>query len=555
MTGKAKNRQWKKRIRPAISVIIPARNEASTIRQVIQASKQIGKRVEILVIANGCKDATVAIAKHTGAKVIEFPEPLGHDVGRAVGAAYAKGKILLFLDADMVIDPNLLLPFIQKIRNGFDIALNSYPRKHTRYPPHATVTAKHALNLLLGRNDLKAASMTTVPFAITKKAARSIGYFHLAIPPLAHAIAIDSGLRVGIGGFVNVGFKNPVRWRKKKRGETHPIRDLIVGDHLEAISYLIRQRGERGGFHDFKRDREQLIRPFPPDWPSAVEQMFEAIDQEPVDPELQEENEYQTVTIIPAYNESKSIAKALKYVKKAGCDSILVVDNGSTDKTKRIAQHFGADVLFFPTPLGHDVGRAVGAQALQYAHAIFTDADIKVSAADLSPYVKSIQSGTDVALNNLNRIIPKNKQFDSVCVMKRFLNIVIKRPELGICSLTAVPNGLSWNAIQTIGAENLAIPPLAYAIAAQKHLKIRPVSGVDVVKRNKLRPDLHRSRNRPLEKLILGDHVEAISYLQSELGVRGDFPDDIRKREWLECFLANRKRHKNKYTATCRMLL
>ncbi|MFH0791422.1 MAG: glycosyltransferase family 2 protein [Candidatus Omnitrophota bacterium] len=48
--------------------------------------------------------------------------------------------------------------------------------------------------------------------------------------------------------------------------------------------------------------------------------------------------------IIPAYNESISIAKIVKQIKEQGLD-VLVIDDGSTDNTGQIAQDNGAIVL------------------------------------------------------------------------------------------------------------------------------------------------------------------------------------------------------------------
>jgi glycosyltransferase involved in cell wall biosynthesis len=51
--------------------------------------------------------------------------------------------------------------------------------------------------------------------------------------------------------------------------------------------------------------------------------------------------------IIPALNEDRSIASVIRDIPKS-VDEIVVVDNGSTDKTKKIAEKAGATVLFEP---------------------------------------------------------------------------------------------------------------------------------------------------------------------------------------------------------------
>ncbi len=85
---------------PEISVIIPAMNESKTITRVIQEAKKIHPNSEVIVVVNGSTDSTENFAVKSGARVIHFLAPLGHDVGRGIGAKAAKGNILLFTDIE-----------------------------------------------------------------------------------------------------------------------------------------------------------------------------------------------------------------------------------------------------------------------------------------------------------------------------------------------------------------------------------------------------------------------------------------------------------------------
>ena len=49
--------------------------------------------------------------------------------------------------------------------------------------------------------------------------------------------------------------------------------------------------------------------------------------------------------VIPAYNEEKKIAKVVKSVQAEGFNSIIVVDDGSKDKTYREAKKACKDVV------------------------------------------------------------------------------------------------------------------------------------------------------------------------------------------------------------------
>lgn len=235
---------------PCVSVIIPAMNEASKISAVIAEARAVHSETEVIVVANGCKDQTAAVAERMGAKVLSFAEPLGHDVGRSVGAEAAKGRILLFIDSDMVIPSGELRPFVQAVQSGVDVALNDYTGPIDRQPVHRVILAKYTLNSMLGRSDLRGASMTAVPHALSRRALETIGASELSIPPKAQAAAVNRGLRVEAVYRVEVGRLNPGRI---PGGD--PLEMLVLGDHLEALEAVIAERGIRGGYHDGGRRR------------------------------------------------------------------------------------------------------------------------------------------------------------------------------------------------------------------------------------------------------------------------------------------------------------
>ncbi|MCW8987051.1 MAG: TIGR04283 family arsenosugar biosynthesis glycosyltransferase [Gammaproteobacteria bacterium] len=90
-----------------VSIIIPALNEESSIKnllQQLQVSRQQGH--EVIVVDGGSEDQTIAVSTLLADKVIQS------DPGRAVqmnkGAVQASGDILWFLHADSVISENAI---------------------------------------------------------------------------------------------------------------------------------------------------------------------------------------------------------------------------------------------------------------------------------------------------------------------------------------------------------------------------------------------------------------------------------------------------------------
>lgn len=225
---------------PVVSVIVPVMNERRTIAGVLKQARLVHPHTELLVVANGSTDGSAQIAARMGARVIHCAHALGHDVGRSVGARAARGNVLLFLDGDIIIPAARLRPFIDAILSGkVDIALNDYSGPVSVSQVHPVVLAKHALNTMLGRDDLLGTSLTAIPNAMSRAAAERVGIETLAVPPLAQAKAIVSGMVVSRVAYVNVGSTNRPRRERERR---NPLHRLITGDHLEAAYWL----GEQG---------------------------------------------------------------------------------------------------------------------------------------------------------------------------------------------------------------------------------------------------------------------------------------------------------------------
>ena len=103
---------------PLVSVLIPAHNEEAYISECLKAlyaSDPLPDHmsVEVLVLANGCSDDTVQIARHVpvpdgwAVQVLEMPE--GGKLGALnAGDAVARGSVLVYLDADVIVSPALL---------------------------------------------------------------------------------------------------------------------------------------------------------------------------------------------------------------------------------------------------------------------------------------------------------------------------------------------------------------------------------------------------------------------------------------------------------------
>ena len=92
------------------SIIIPARNEEHNIKNCLESIFAVDydlAQYEVIVVDNGSTDQTVSIAKELGARTFIQPD-LTISGLRNFGASEAKGKVLVFLDADCTVKSHWL---------------------------------------------------------------------------------------------------------------------------------------------------------------------------------------------------------------------------------------------------------------------------------------------------------------------------------------------------------------------------------------------------------------------------------------------------------------
>ncbi len=109
----------------SLSIVIPAKNEAAAIAKVVELARERYPDAEIIVVDDGSTDATAETARTAGAKVVSHPESLGNGAAVKNGARAATGEIIAFLDGDGQHDPRMLEPLLQKLDEGYDMAVGA----------------------------------------------------------------------------------------------------------------------------------------------------------------------------------------------------------------------------------------------------------------------------------------------------------------------------------------------------------------------------------------------------------------------------------------------
>jgi len=96
-----------------VSVVVPARDEEQTLPALLRSVAAQGPAVlEVVVVDDASRDATAAVAQAGGARVVPAGAPPPGWTGKAwachVGAGATTGDLLLFLDADTVLETGAL---------------------------------------------------------------------------------------------------------------------------------------------------------------------------------------------------------------------------------------------------------------------------------------------------------------------------------------------------------------------------------------------------------------------------------------------------------------
>lgn len=108
-----------------ISIVIPARNEAAGLRELLPRLVALMEKAEILVVDDGSDDDTPAVCATSAVKHLRHHYPKGNGAAIKTGARAARGDVILFMDADGQHQPEDIPRLLEKLDQGYDMVVGA----------------------------------------------------------------------------------------------------------------------------------------------------------------------------------------------------------------------------------------------------------------------------------------------------------------------------------------------------------------------------------------------------------------------------------------------
>ena len=116
-----------------LSVIIPTFNEENNasvmLKNLTRKLNETNLKYEIILVNDGSKDNTLYVLKqlkdsHSNVKIISYDENKGKGYAVRSGVLESEGKIVMYIDGDLDISPDILPEYIEQLKY-YDIVIGS----------------------------------------------------------------------------------------------------------------------------------------------------------------------------------------------------------------------------------------------------------------------------------------------------------------------------------------------------------------------------------------------------------------------------------------------
>ncbi|MBD2182605.1 glycosyltransferase family 2 protein [Aerosakkonema funiforme] len=117
-------------MQPKYSLIVPIYNEEATIpemyRRVAAIMSRLDDAVELILINDGSRDRSLQMIRDLHQQdervcYLSFARNFGHQMAVTAGLNFARGQVIVILDADLQDPPELIPDMIEKWRQGYQV--------------------------------------------------------------------------------------------------------------------------------------------------------------------------------------------------------------------------------------------------------------------------------------------------------------------------------------------------------------------------------------------------------------------------------------------------
>jgi glycosyltransferase involved in cell wall biosynthesis len=108
-----------------ISIILPAKNEAAALVDLLPRLRAAQPAAEIIIVDDGSTDGTRALCQELGVQCLSSPYSMGNGAAIKRGARVAIGEIFVFMDADGQHSPDHIPMMLERLAEGYDMVVGS----------------------------------------------------------------------------------------------------------------------------------------------------------------------------------------------------------------------------------------------------------------------------------------------------------------------------------------------------------------------------------------------------------------------------------------------
>ena len=136
-----------------LSIVVPFYNEIESIGQLIDRIETVLKKVtieyEVLLINNGSNLSQTERLQHLcqgkACRIIQLSRNFGYQGALWAGLDHAKGDPVIFMDGDGEDPPEVILQFLQKWEEGYDVVYGQRTSRQVKWIYHVLYLAFYRL--------------------------------------------------------------------------------------------------------------------------------------------------------------------------------------------------------------------------------------------------------------------------------------------------------------------------------------------------------------------------------------------------------------------------